>query len=235
MAAKVKPPNTTKQEVAFATAFLRYLHANSNNVYLLLAVIAWVRGESGKTYRGNNPLNIRRSKFAISFRQTRGNGQFAVFANLDTAAKASAYLLMHGPGFAHYGLIVAAAQRQAAGAADQQRQAIDFFQALVMSAWDAGHYGLSEDQRKDPNAIYTTVLYSVWTSLLGHQVILPKAKEAVKKPPKPPPPPAAPRTLVHAIVRREYIQPYAAAEFYERRLKPDATIPGGAPDDATTR
>jgi hypothetical protein len=54
MAVKVK-----QFELRFAQLFLRALHANERNSYLILAVVAWLRSESGTNYIGNNPLNLR--------------------------------------------------------------------------------------------------------------------------------------------------------------------------------
>lgn len=213
----IKP---NKAELTFASRLLRYLHANAQNGYLVLAVIAWLRSESGRNYRGNNPLNIRRSPYAIGYRKAGNNGSFAIFASLDMAAKASARFLLSNKGNG-YELMIATLRR---GGTPAQFADIgtDFLRALAKSKWSSGHYGLKGAELTDNNAIYKTTLFKVYSSLTGHPFTIPAY---VKPPPKPPPAPRQPRSLRHTISEREYIEPYAAESFYEGRLRPETALP----------
>ena len=82
----------TVKERRFAESFLRYMGADIRNIYLVTAVIAWMRQESGQTYLGNNPFNLRPGgdeKFRSGVRKTKnGNGYFSVYPSLEAAARA---------------------------------------------------------------------------------------------------------------------------------------------------
>jgi hypothetical protein len=228
-------PITKAFEVAFARSLLKYMHGNVNNIYLLLAVIAWVRSESGTHYIGNNPLNLRPgaddAKYRSGIRQGRV-GKFSVYVTLDAGAHATANrLLRAGNDYRGYGLVIRAAQRHSGDSAkDQQQQALDFLNALALSKWDAGHYGTSGnpatfDQSKNN-------LVKVWARLLGHPVVIPNdpapsAKPKPKpKPPKPPPAPKQPRAVEHVVPKRDYLDGYAQKNWYEERHAPLPNVPG---------
>lgn len=225
--AYIKP---TASELKFAYRLLLYLHANTSNPYLLLAVVAWVRQESGTRWIGNNPLNIRNSSFASGYRQTTSNGHFAIFSSLDAAARASAAFLTgnHGNG---YELVIKVARRQGPSS-DYAPQGADFLIALAMSKWDAGHYGTAiygmDGPKGDEHRVIVGYdqsknhLIKVWQMLLGHKITLPP--DAAPQPPKqPPPPPPKPkfrqeRGLLHSAPRRlDYLTPYGAYKWYETR------------------
>lgn len=219
--AYVKP---TATELKFAYRLLLYLHANLQNSYLLLAIVAWTRSESGRNWIGNNPLNIRNSQFATGYRQTKSNGHFALFASVDAAAKATAYFLVHNKGNGYDKMILAATRN--GGEKDYAKQGIDFLLALVVSKWDAGHYGLTKTEMLDPKNLYSTTLYKVWSGLLGHKVTLPADVVPTKPAAKPPPKPHQPRTLKHEYPQHDYLQPYAAEGFYLARHKAPTVAPG---------
>lgn len=218
---------TKAVEVRFAYSFLRAIHANLNNTYLLLAIIAWVRSESGSNYIGNNPLNLRPglddARWRTGVRVARnGNGRFSVYGSLEAAAAASANrLLRAGNDYRGYGSMVRAAQRAASGTKAMQGQAIDFLWALALSKWDAGHYGLDAKERKEPSAIYTTTLYRVWAGLTGSPVTIPgDVINPKKKPPVPkkPPPKATPVAVLQPPQeKRDYISAASTKAFYEAR------------------
>lgn len=203
----------TEKEVRFARSFLKYLGANQVNGYLLLAVIAWMRQESGQTYLGNNPFNIRKSPFASGYRQTRnGNGKFAIFANLDVAAKATVAFLKANAKFGNYGPIIAAARR-ATGKDGGVQQALDFLTAIAISKWDSAHYGAADGD------LGKNHLIKVWATLTGTSI--PK-QWFVDPKPKPKPPPKPPfRQVVqryhYPVPTADFIKPYAGKAFYEDR------------------
>lgn len=209
-------PTTTQKEVSFASSVLKYLGVKdpAANLYLILAIVAWVRSESGKTYLGNNPLNIRNSPFASGYRQTRNhNGHFAIFANLDVAAKASASFLMKNKGVG-YEPIIAAAKRTGGTEEQKVNQARDFLTAIAMSKWSSDHYGAADGN------VTTNKLIAVWASLTGHPI--PREWLVTTKPtppsPKPKPPVQPPgNAFIGSGVRHEYVDPYAARNFYEAR------------------
>lgn len=230
----------TNNEIKFGYRMLMYMKANLNNTYLLLAVISWIRNESGSNWIGWNPLNIRPgadAKYRIGIRKGRV-GYFSVYGSLDAGARASAQLIT---GLNYYNQMEAAAKRDPgkdydvnkdgkidAGSADQ-KQAIDFLWALVTSKWSAGHYGLKGAQLLDPFYITKTTLYEVWVGLSG-TTGWKMPEDTVKDPYKPPPAPNQPRSLKHVLPERDYIEPYAAFTWYESRSKAS----GGVMDPAST-
>ena len=250
-----KKPKVSAKETAFAESFLKYAGVKDPraNVYLILAVIAWMRQESGGLSRviGNNPFNIRSSPFAIGYRQTRnGNGRFAIFKNLDAGARAAVALLKSDgkDGWRGYGLILRAAVRSAGNKeADKQGQAIDFLNAIALSKWDAAHYGTQHkvtsytivNGKKRPGSTkkvwYTgnaftqhNHLVQVWAALTGATINFPAPKVKQEPPPQPPKPkPVQLEGRLYAFPIPEYIQPYEAFGWYEARR----WVPAGPPGD----
>lgn len=204
-------PKVTEKEVRFARSFLKYGKFNETNTYLLLAVIAWMRSESGQTYLGNNPFNIRKSRFAIGYRKTQnGNGSFAIFKNLDVAAKATVAFLSENAKFGNYGPILASGRRGADNDKEAQSQAIDFLTAIAMSKWSSTHYGAADGN------VTNNKLIKVWAGLTGTTIPSSWFKDTVKVVKKRIIP-RQPRSLQHVLPDPGYLQPYAAASFYEAR------------------
>lgn len=228
-------PKVKEFEVRFARAFLKYTKANEHNTYLLLAVIAWLRSESGTKYIGNNPLNLRPGNDIARYMSgTRKGpvGYFATFKNLDDAARATARRLEVVGSWAGYKPILAAARR-GTGQDGGVTQAVDFLMAIAMSKWSADHYGWSPAKegywktRLLPNGQTETIwvppqpegknkLLSVWSGLTGQS--LPKEwftdpikeeKKVIK--------PQQPRALDHVLPPPNYLQPYGASRFYSAR------------------
>lgn len=201
-------PKLTEREVRFARSFLHYAKANEQNTYLLLAVIAWMRQESGQTYLGNNPFNIRNSVYASGYRQTRnGNGHFAIFATLDAAAHATVAFLISNATFGHYGPILAA-MRRGTGGDKGVTQALDFLTAIAVSKWDASHYGAADGNAQNNH------LVRVWAGLTGAKIPASWYKDTKKVVHKHVIP-RQPRSLAHTMPTVEYISPYGAARFYD--------------------
>lgn len=229
-------PKTKDFEVTFAVNFLKAAGMSNpqSNVYLVLAVIAWLRSESGTRYIGNNPLNLRPgadiAKYVSGRRKAGNNGYFATFASLAIAAKASAARLKSdgANGWRGYGMIIRAIKRGAsASAKSQQGQAIDFLTAIALSKWDAGHYGTFD---KDP-AEYDgnkNRLIKVWLGLTGAPVVFPDPH-----PPKPirPPKPkkVQPDDKLYLNVAAERIDPYHSIHWLRERDRPEPGVPGGNP------
>jgi hypothetical protein len=207
-------PKVTEREVRFARSFLKYGKFNQQNTYLLLAVIAWMRAEVGVNmkfmYNKNNPFNIRKSRFAYAYRRTNGNGSFAMFSSLDVAAKATVAFLSENATFGKYGPILAAGRRGASGDKALQSQAIDFLTAIAMSKWSSDHYGSADGN------IATNRIIKLWAGITGQPI--PAAwfqdtKKVVKRKVIP----RQPRALQHVLPETNYLQPYAAANFYDER------------------
>jgi hypothetical protein len=188
-------------ETKAAQAFLKQLGAAWQNNLLILAVVAWFRQESGNLSKviGNNPFNIRpgiTSQFASGIRRSKnGNGYFLVFKTLEAGFAAAAYLLQHVHGHG-YELAIKALLRQ---------DPVDFLTALALSDWDAGHYGLPQNNH----------LLAVYASFTGLQLPPPeptKRKHKAVIPDKPKylaAPPAHPGG--------EFIDGRAAGTFYDAR------------------
>lgn len=209
----------TVNETRFARAFLKEMRADYNNVYLVTAVIAWMRQESGSLARviGNNPFNLRPggdiAKFMSGKRKTKnGNGWFAVFASLEMGAKAAAARLVRaGHDWRGYWRVVAAARRGNDGSVKgMQAQALDFLAAIAMSAWSSDHYGAPNGEA------WKNHLVRVWAGIAGIPAI-PAEKEKVKKVK---PRRGAPRDLPPGPTQADFINPRAIASFYAERHKP---------------
>lgn len=197
----------TANQLRFAYRLVRYLGGNVNNIYLILAVVAWAKAEGGGTY---DPLNL------IS-----GN-----FASIDAAARATASRLLSRP---QYRTIVKVVRRTGGGVKVLQTQALDLLHAAAMSGWDEYFYG---GRRKtygpyggwmwtqyDPTQ---NSLIKVWASLLGHKVTLPadlfpQPKAAAQSKARNPKTPRQPDRRVPNRARGDFIEPYGSAGFYEAR------------------
>lgn len=207
----------TEAEVRFARSFLKALKGNESNGYLLLAVIAWMRSESGQRYIGNNPFNLRPgndiAQWQIGIRKGPV-GYFAVFKNLEAGAAATAARLMKaGFDYRGYGPAVAAARR-GTGSDKGIQQAIDFLTAIAMSKWSSSHYGAADGN------VVNNKLIKVWAGLTGTPIPKEWFKDTTKPPPPPkpkPPPFRQPRSLYHTIPRPDYLSPYGARSFYDAR------------------
>lgn len=210
-------PKITKQEVQFASALIHALGGNEASGYLLRAFIAWLRAESGQHYLYNNPLNIRKSPFASGYRKGRV-GTFAIFKDLATAGKATAYFLTHNKGFG-YERILAAARRSAVGDAAQVLQARDVLAAIGMSKWSADQYGSMRSGHYEER---DNRIAGIWYSLTG--LPIPKSYFA--------PPPEKKTTQPKKVAKKvrhqptptfhfqqpaDFISPYGARDFYEER------------------
>ena len=207
-------PKVTEREVRFARSFLKYARFNQQNTYLLLAVIAWARAEVGVDfkfmYNKNNPFNIRKSKFAYSYRRTASNGSFAMFKTLDIAARATVAFLQDNASFGKYGPILAAGRRGASGDKALQMQALDFLTGIAMSKWSSDHYGSADGN------LATNRIVKIWAGLTGTPIPAAWFEDTVKVVKKRVIP-RQPRALQHVLPATNYIEPYGAANFYDER------------------
>ena len=134
----VKP---NAQEIAGAQTFLRALGADYKSRYMVKAVIAWFRQESGSIARVyyNNPFNIRRgaaSPYSIGER----TGGFLNFATMSKGFGAAAIVLQRvGPAYG-YGTVITAAKSGNPGR---------FLAAVALSGWDQTHYGVDMAHREE--------------------------------------------------------------------------------------
>lgn len=215
-----------KQVVSYAesqaiVAFLTYLNKhfssriNQKDTFLIIAVSAWFHQESGGLSKviGNNPFNIRQSPFATGYRQTNGNGKFAVFASMADGFRAAAYLLIHGghgPGKGDsdsYGYRLALKAMMKGG----NQGAWEFLAALAMSSWDAAHYGAANWQEAFSDK--TNHLLRNYLTYSGVQLVNPHPK-----PEKPRP--ELPRDFNFKATPNNFIDPWAAKDLYDKRHRP---------------
>jgi len=234
-----KKNSTTAKETAFAIAFLKALKGDYQNVYLITAVVAWLRQESGGLSRviGNNPFNLRPgaddARFRSGIRTSRnGNGRFSMYATLAKGAQAAANrLLKAGNDYRGYAPIVKAVRgNYSKRPEDQQLQARDFLKAVAMSKWDASHYG-AVTYTYGPYNTHMPVyheeanhLIKLWRRFTG--VTMPP----VKTPTPPAPPPKARPSSQQSIYMQysqTFIDPYAARRFYEARNDELTPLAGG--------
>ncbi len=191
-------------EVEAAQAFLKALGAPWQNTDLIYAVVAWIRKEGGglKNIVGNNPFNLRPGA-GINRDLIKGvrNGRI-IFTSLKAGLIATAQRLLRG-GFPGSGfrLIVAAARNG---------QAVDFLNAVALSAWDAAHYGYADADTE------TNRLYQIYITFTGLQ--MPSTKQPKKVPQQMP---IRPRDLNAPIVVRNYIDPSRTVAFYRARHQDD--------------
>lgn len=237
-------PKPKSFELRFAYRLLQALGGNTTNMYLILAIVAWVRRESGSRYIGNNPLNLRPGaddlKYRSDTRVSAGNGRFSVYANLTDAAKASANRLRSVGAWAGYGKIIKAAQRQMPSGLSKaerdawlQKQARDFLYNVALSKWSSSHYGYGK--KPDPNMTEEDLfnknkIIGVWVGIVnewGSKITLPK--DSPIQPDKPVPVPKQPRTLAHVVPTRAYLLPYMAYQFYTSRREEPPVVPEPTP------
>jgi hypothetical protein len=210
----------SEREVRLARSFIKAIHGNEKNGYLLLAVIAWQRA------------------------MTKSHDSFWKTLTKYTAFRAGQLLaakLLARSRIApnQYKGLLATLKRAPGAQAGQVTQARDFMLVIEQSSWDKDHYGykpyaeghwqdvisygphgayqvhtvwVPEQQEVDPLAI-------IWSKLTGHnipkQYFIDKVTMATPKPR--PEPPRQPRSLVHVLPQPDYIGPYSARSFYEAR------------------
>jgi hypothetical protein len=212
----------TANEAAFATAFLRSIHANYQNLYLVLAVVAWMR-ESGQTANGSY-------KFNNPFGDTHNGGQLVHYSSMGAAAKALASKFLHStdPNIAQALVRIrqmlgngqglsksAAADLSKANAA----QAEDLLTKLAESNWAVLHYD-SPDGDPSTNQLMTT-WYKLTQTGYSVKTKVTKPAQGRKAPPQ------QPRSQYEHFPIDGYIQPYAEYTFYtERHGEDDNILPG---------
>lgn len=229
-------PKVTEREVRLARAFLKRIHGNQVNGYLLLAVIAWLRAG---LKRGDKFMRTL-SKYS------------AATAGILLADKLRARIKAKP---ANYRGLLARIDDTSKVAAQQADQARDFLMSIAMSSWDSSHYGWRPGKdgywltRALPNGSTETIwvppvaekppsLIALWASLTGGTIpnawFIDKTTTTTQKTTVKKTPPRQPRSLEHALIRGEYIQPYAARAFYEARphagqfvLEDDGLDPSG--------
>jgi len=135
-------PNTA--EILGAQMFLRVLGADYRSRYMVKAVIAWFRQESGGVSKviHNNPFNIRpgaMSKYSNGTWQGRV-GTFLSFSTLSKGFAAAAMLLRSLSPSYGYGTVIFAAKSGNAGR---------FLGAIALSSWDGSHYGVDMHHREE--------------------------------------------------------------------------------------
>jgi len=207
-------------ETTAIKAFLGFLNKNysrlinPNDTYLIAAISAWFHQESGglKNVIGNNPFNIRpgmTSFMSNGFRvSTRGNGRFLTFATMEQGFRATAYLLMHGNKAYGYQLALNALKNGG------NQAAVDFLAALAMSSWDAANYGAhSWLEAYNPKKNH---LLRNYQSITGVQVQDPNPHPKPKKVKRTP---LLPRDFNYQVVVRNYLDPWAAQDRYQRRRR----------------
>lgn len=232
-------------------AFLGYLHdhyskrINNKDPNLIMAVAAWFMQESGGIGKviGNNPFNIRESPLQSGTRQTRGNGNFAVFSSLAKGFEAAAYLLLHG-GFGNkqvpiYGTRIVDGVKQtyikgykkldsdlngyrlalAALMKGGNQGANDFLAALAMSKWDAQHYGSNNWKEA-----YTKEHNHLIRNYLTYGGVMMNAPEKPRKPI-----PSVAQDLKYQLAPNNFLDPWFAKRLYERRRR------GGGVDAGNSR
>lgn len=139
-------PNTA--EILGAQMFLRVLGADYKNRYMIKAVIAWFRQESGGISKviHNNPFNIRPGSMSkYSDGTWQGNvGTFLSFSTLSKGFGAAAMLLKTLAPSYGYGAVIYAARNGNAGR---------FLGAIALSSWSGSHYGVDMHHKEEA---YTT-------------------------------------------------------------------------------
>ena len=123
----------TTDEILGAKAFLHVFGINNPSTYLIRAVVAWYRQESGTMPKiiGNNPFNI---KVGAASKLSTGNrpGGFLTFPDLKTGFAAPAVVIKGlSPRYGYADVVTAL----------YNRSALEFLSALAKSGWSETHYG----------------------------------------------------------------------------------------------
>lgn len=221
-----KKPKITRREFLLARGFLNGLKGNSQNTYLILAVVAWMRA-MGKAH---DPYWKSLSRLAPSLAGAR--------LARHLAAKAAS-----GKYKAEYKAIISRLREQHAKGTAMANQAKDFILGIVKSHYDKKHYGykpyveghyvttyeyvpgssgnpIVEKTVWVPEQQGANPLYNAWAALTNSPNIPDSWWITVTKTTKTkviPPRPHQPRSLLHAQPQRDYIQPYQAQRWYDAK------------------
>lgn len=177
----------TYAEVQKAKKFLSLINAPTNNNYLILAVVAWMRveGPDFDVYAAANQL-------------IKGSVYTPVDLNLPKNMESE-------QNEANRALMEVAKQYQLILAAAKSGLPSDFLMALALSNWDQKHYGgLNQN-----NALFTT--YSSFTGLTLAPPQASTQKPVVVRQPKVPP------VLRPPVYDRDQPDGFEAARFYRAR------------------
>jgi len=218
-------PKVSPNELRFAYYFLRAMHGNVNNAYLLLAVVAWLRATTprGQRWVGNNPLLM-----------VSRTGALLRFSSIQAAAQAAANRMLAGRAALGYKPLIYRIREAVTSDADKKQQALDFVNRLALSYWDPLHYGLgwyavfdtfdpTNSQQQALNRIF-----NIYVKLPGMRFTLPADLFPTPKvhEPKEPPKPKQPLSIRHVHVPPDYLLPYAAYHFLVDRQWTPETLPG---------
>lgn len=209
-------PFFSEREVRLARSFIKAIHGNEKNGYLLLAVIAWQRAMS----KSHDTFWKSLTKYT-AFR----------------AGQLLAKKLALRSALDHKGYVgVIKSLRLSGTSANVAR---NFIAAIEASKWDRKHFGYVAHRdghwltRELPSGKKETIwvpeikeqdpLLISWMKLTGHNIPKQYFVDKVYTPPPPiqpkpkPAPPQQPRSLVHVLPEPDYISPYGARVFYESR------------------
>jgi hypothetical protein len=213
-----KTPYTGAQ-LKLAQNFLKRIHAASNNGYLIIAVIAWLRSmKGGVTYKNMAATAYR----ILRYRTTR---------------YAAIYAAAHGARKGMDPITHVDANAQ---------QALDFLEAIAESDWRADHYGAQSMQPvysayRPVTDTYVVIgqtlstydqsknsLVAPWIKMLGFPIVIPA--DPVKQPAGPTVTQTVkqgqPRSQFHPIIHVGYLSPMAAYDFLKAREEPQDALVG---------
>jgi hypothetical protein len=219
-----KKPKITKREFLLARAFLKGLHGNVQNTYLLLAVVAWLRAMN----KAHDPYWKSLARYSAA-----SAGQRLANKLLSKASK--------GQYKNEYKAVVTRLRGKFSKSNAMASQAADFILGMENTHWDKNHYGYVA--HKDGHYIKVkdyddsgVVWHNVWVpetpaknplwdayAALTNSPNIPNSwwvtttKQTVTQTKVIPPRPHQPRSLMHVLPRPEYIQPYAATNFYDAK------------------
>jgi len=220
-----KQPKITRREFDIARSFISRLKGNVQNTYLILAVIAWLRA-----------MNKAHDKYWKSLSRLSGREAGARLAqHLRNKASAGKYA-------AEYKRVLTVVARKSATANGMADVAASFILGITKSHYDSKHYGYVEAKDAETvwvpphvtiNGFYVPGAWEYHPAVAGKNPLFDAYAALTNKPNIPdkwwitvtkttktkviPPRPHQPRSLMHVLPQPDYIQPYAAANFYDAK------------------
>jgi hypothetical protein len=199
---------------------------------LIVAIVAWIRAEGGLGSRGAkvfNPLNLHLSPFAHGYAYITtayGRTPVARFRTMAEAAKAYAWYIKKGQtseGTAAWRDVLRAMNRAAGTPQQQGERARDVLIAIAEAGWSGrayyNHYGFIYGQSGGSLFDIASKIGGVtWPKVRVQQKVTTSRTRKI---------PAPPRQLQPPSQKRNYLDAYEAASFYNGRTHIYAYEQGG--------
>jgi len=203
----------TQNETRFARAFLQKLGVrHRKNDFLVTAVVAWMRLNTHGIGKGNNLLGIRRG------------GKLVHYASLEAGAAGAARRVLKDKYHGYRAIVQAVRKNNGTSRKGYYTSAASFIKAVVLSDWDANHYGGAYTQNGPYGSHWleynqqTDRLYQKYAWMKGiTNVVVTWTVPDQPKPKKQKPPPKPQAFHIAQLYAPEYLVGAETKAFYDAR------------------